>query len=86
MRERQILGLHDEIGPEWLKIITALRDRLMIGSDTWVNNRWDRYADIMALNRRWLSKLPRSVAGKIAYKNAEELFGRTISMDRVGTQ
>ena len=86
LRERQILGFHDEIYPEWLKIIMDFQDRLMIGSDTWVNDQWDRYADIMSLNRRWLSKLPRSVAEKIAYKNAEELFDRKISMDQVGTK
>jgi predicted TIM-barrel fold metal-dependent hydrolase len=86
LRERQILGFHDEIYPEWLKIIVDFQDRLMIGSDTWVNSQWDRYADIMTINRRWLSKLPRSVAEKIAYKNAEALFGRTISMEQVGTK
>ena len=86
LRERQILGFHDEIYPEWLKIIMDFQDRLMIGSDTWVNSQWDRYADIMALNRRWLSKLPRDVAEKIAYKNAEELFGRKVSMEQVGTR
>jgi len=86
LRERQILGFHDEIYPEWLKIIMDFQDRLMIGSDTWINDQWDRYADIMSLNRRWLSKLPRSVAEKIAYKNAEQLFGRKISMDQVGTK
>ncbi len=86
LRERQILGFHDEIYPEWLKIIVDFQDRLMIGSDTWVNGQWDRYADIMSLNRRWLSKLPRSVAEKIAYRNAEELFGRKISMDQVRTR
>ena len=86
LRERQIYGFHDEIYPEWLKIIMDFQDRLMIGSDTWVNGQWDRYADIMKLNRLWLSKLPRSVAEKIAYKNAEKLFGRKVSMDQIGTR
>jgi predicted TIM-barrel fold metal-dependent hydrolase len=57
----------------------------MIGSDTWVNSQWDRYSDIMDINRQWLSLLPREVAEKIAYKNAEKLFGRNVSMDLVGT-
>ena len=86
LRERQIYGFHDEIYPEWLKIIMDFQDRLMIGSDTWINGQWYRYADIMKLNRLWLSKLPRSVAEKVAYKNAEKLFGRKISMDQIGTQ
>ena len=86
LRERQIYGFHEELYQEWEKIILDFQDRLMIGSDTWVNGQWDRYADIMKLNRLWLSRLPRSVAEKIACKNAEKLFGRKISMEQVGTQ
>ncbi|MGI9484706.1 MAG: amidohydrolase family protein [Geminicoccaceae bacterium] len=86
LREREILGVGDDIDPEWRRIILDFQDRLMIGSDTWVNGQWDRYADIMTVNRRWLSKLPRSVAEKIAYENAEKLFDRKISMDQVGTR
>lgn len=85
LREPAILGRGDEIDPAWLQIITEFQDRLMIGSDTWVNGQWDRYSDIIAINRHWLSKLPRSVAEKIAYKNAEKLFDRQITMDQIGT-
>ncbi len=86
LREHDILGFDDDIDPEWRRIILDFQDRLMIGSDTWVNGQWDRYADIMSTNRLWLSKLPRSVAEKIAYENAEKLFDRKISMDQVGTR
>lgn len=86
LRERNILGFDDDLDPAWRRIIMDFQDRLMIGSDTWVNSQWDRYADIMALNRRWLSKLPKSVAEKIASKNAEQLFDRKISIDQVGTR
>lgn len=58
----------------------------MMGSDTWVNGQWDRYSDIMTSNRAWLSKLPRDVAEKIAYRNAEKLFGRKVSMEQIGTR
>ena len=86
LREHDILGFGDDIQPEWRRIILDFQDRLMIGSDTWVNGQWDRYADIMSTNRFWLSKLSRSVAEKIAFKNAEKLFGRKVSMDQVGTR
>lgn len=86
LRERAILGSGDELDPEWKKIIMIFQDRLMVGSDTWVNSQWDRYSDIMVSNRRWLAKLPREVAEKIAYKNAERLFNRDISMKRIGTR
>lgn len=79
-------GPGNKLNPEWEKIIFEFQDRLMIGSDTWVNSQWDRYESIIASNRAWLSKLPRTVAEKIAHKNAERLFGRKISMDQIGTR
>ena len=84
LREHAILGFSDTLDPAWEKVVFDFQDRLMIGSDTWVNSQWDNYEAIMASNRAWLSKLPRSVAEKIAYRNAERLFGRTISNDLIG--
>ena len=78
LRESSILPFSGEIDPEWKKIIFEFQDRLMVGSDTWVNSQWDNYGSIIASNRNWLSRLPREVAEKIAYKNAEKLFDRKI--------
>ena len=74
------------LDPEWKKIVFKFQDRLMVGSDTWVNSQWDSYAEIMSSNRQWLSKLPQEVAEKIAYRNAERLFGRKVSMEQIGTR
>lgn len=85
LRESAILGYGEsELDPEWKQIVFDFQDRLMIGSDTWVDGQWDRYSGIMTSNRAWLSKLPREVAEKIAYRNAEKLFGRKVSMELVG--
>lgn len=84
LREFAIRGSGDDLDPKWKKIIFEFQDRLMIGSDTWVNDQWDNYDAIMASNRAWLSKLPRSVAEKIAYKNAERVFGRDVTMELIG--
>ncbi len=90
LRESAILGFGTgpdaDLDPEWKRVVMDFQDRLMIGSDTWVNGQWDRYADIMTSNRRWLARLPRDVAEKIAYRNAEALFGRKVTMDLVGTK
>ena len=87
LKERSILGYgEEELDPEWKKVVFDFQDRLMIGSDTWVNSQWDRFDDIIVSNRAWLSKLPRDVAEKIAYRNAERYFGVKVSMDQVGTQ
>lgn len=84
-RETDILN-QGKIDPEWAEIVKKHQDRLMIGSDTWVNSQWDQYDAIMDLNRRWLSFFPRDIVEKIAYKNAEILFDRKISKDLFGTR
>ena len=85
-REHDILGGEGGLDPAWRKVILRHSDRLMVGTDTWVNSQWDDYAGLVALNRSWLARLPREVAEKIAYKNAEKLFGRRVSRDLIGTR
>ncbi|MDU8927267.1 amidohydrolase family protein [Alisedimentitalea sp. MJ-SS2] len=84
LREWDILAAPDGLDREWENIIMTFQDRLMVGSDTWVNSQWDDYSGIIASNREWLSYLPRDVAEKLAYRNAERLFGRSITMDLIG--
>ena len=86
LREYSIIGANGNLDPEWKVIAIEFQDQLMIGSDTWVNAQWDNYSAIIGSHRLWLSKLPRSVAEKIAYKNAEKVFGRKISLDQIGTR
>ena len=86
LREYDILGNGENINHEWKQIIMEFQDRLMVGSDTWVNSQWDVYANIISSNRKWLSMLPKHVAEKIAYKNAEVLFNRKVSMALIGTK
>ncbi len=85
-REFDILSGSNGIDPEWRKVIVKHQDRLMIGSDTWVNDQWDNYDQLIDINRRWLSYFPRKIAEKIAFRNAEHLFDRAISGDLLGTR
>jgi predicted TIM-barrel fold metal-dependent hydrolase len=62
--------------PEWRRLFVRYPDRFVIGSDTWMNERWERYAEIIAWYRGWLAQLPDDVAGAIAWANAERLFLR----------
>jgi hypothetical protein len=50
-------------------------DRFMVGSDTWVNQRWSGYDEIMRGYRRWLGDVPPEVAQRVAWRNAAALFG-----------
>ena len=85
-REHDILTSDGTIAPAWRDVIMRHSDRLMVGSDTWVNSQWDDYAELIELNRRWLAKLPRETAERIAYGNAARLFGRKVSRDLLGTR
>jgi hypothetical protein len=60
---------------EWRALFTKFPDRFLLGSDTWINERWATYGDIMASYRAWLSQLPKDAAAKIANGNARRLFG-----------
>lgn len=82
-REAEILR-RDGIDPAWLAVIERHPDRLMIGIDTNSNGIWDYYEEKVALNRAWLSKLPRDIAEHIAYKNAAKLFKRKVSRGLLG--
>jgi hypothetical protein len=64
-----------QLCPQWRALMTEFPDRFMIGSDTWVNQRWQYYGDTMAEYRAWLGDLPPDVARKIAWDNGAKLFG-----------
>lgn len=61
---------------EWKALLLKYPDRFLVGSDTWVDERWARYGALMGEYRGWLAQLPRDVAEKIAFRNAERLFGK----------
>jgi len=61
--------------PEWRALILKYPERFLVGSDTWVNQRWSAYDEIMGGYRRWLGDVPPEVAQRIAWGNAAALFG-----------
>jgi hypothetical protein len=61
--------------PEWRALVQKYPDRFLIGSDTWVNQRWLYYDDLMKGYRAWLGDLPAPLARKIAWENGATLFG-----------
>jgi hypothetical protein len=60
--------------PEWRALFERYPDRFLLGSDTWVPERWASYGEIMAGYRGWLAQLPPAVAKQIAHGNARGLF------------
>jgi len=64
-----------QLCPEWRDLMLKYPDRFMIGSDTWVNQRWLYYDELMQAYRAWLGGLPAAVARRIAWNNGANLFG-----------
>ena len=62
------------LAPAWRELFVAHPDRFLVGSDTWVNERWARYGEIIDYYRGWLAQLPPDVAAMIASGNGERLF------------
>ncbi|WP_327567649.1 amidohydrolase family protein [Bradyrhizobium sp.] len=70
-------GIVDGAGkltPEWRALFERYPDRFLLGSDTWVPERWASYGEIMAGYRAWLAQLPPAAAKQIAHGNARALF------------
>ena len=61
--------------PEWRALMLKYPGRFLIGSDTWVNQRWMYYEDTMKGYRTWLGDLPADVARRVAWENGAGLFG-----------
>jgi hypothetical protein len=69
-----ITGAGGALTPEWRAMFEKYPDRFLLGSDTWISERWASYGEIMAGYRGWLKQLPPTVAKQIAYGNAKRLF------------
>ena len=62
------------LAPGWKALFSRHPTRFVVGSDTWVNPRWESYAQLMSGYRAWLGELPPATAERIAWRNAAELF------------
>jgi hypothetical protein len=69
-----ITGGGGALTPEWRRLFETYPDRFLIGSDTWISERWASYGAIMREYRAWLAQLPPDVAARIAHGNAKRLF------------
>lgn len=61
--------------PEWRQLLLKYPTRFLLGSDTWVNQRWQYYDQTMQGYRTWLADLPPDVARRVAWDNGASLFG-----------
>jgi hypothetical protein len=71
-----------KVTPEWREAFLEFPDRFMVGTDTFVPERWHYVPEHAAWSRAWLADLPAEVAERIAWKNGEALFGAPGSHQR----
>jgi predicted TIM-barrel fold metal-dependent hydrolase len=64
-----------QLSPTWRELVLRFPSRFLIGSDTWINQRWEAYEDLMQGYRTWLGGLPPEAARRIAWDNGAALFG-----------
>jgi hypothetical protein len=64
----------EALSDEFRSLFLKYPQRFLLGSDTWVPERWPEVPAVMQAYRAWLSQLPRDVAENIASRNAERLF------------
>ncbi|SFR39991.1 amidohydrolase family protein [Litoreibacter janthinus] len=62
------------LNPEWRTVFTAHPDRFMVGTDTFAPERWYYVGPHAEYSRSWLSALPKDIARKIAFENAEVML------------
>ena len=63
-----------KVDPEWRKAFLEFPDRFLLGTDTYVPERWAYVPEHAAWARGWLADLPPEVAERIAFRNGEALF------------
>ena len=64
----------DGVSPAWRALFLKYPQRFLLGSDTWVPQRWPEVPAIMDAYRAWLAQLPREIAENIAWRNGARLF------------
>ncbi len=64
-----------KVAAEWRAAFLEFPDRFMVGTDTFVPERWHYVPEHAAWSRGWLADLPPDVAERIAWKNGEAVIG-----------
>ena len=64
-----------KVSPDWRAAFTEFPDRFLLGTDTYVPERWHYIGEHAAWSRAWLADLPQDLAERIAFKNGDALLG-----------
>jgi len=70
------------LAPEWREAFTEFPDRFMVGTDTFVPERWFYVPEHAKWSRGWLAELPADLAEGIAFGNGERVIGGAFARQR----
>jgi hypothetical protein len=62
------------VTPEWRAAFEEFGDRFMVGTDTFTPERWYYIEEHANFSRRWLAGLPKDLAERIGFRNAEAML------------
>ena len=71
---RDVVASDGKLDPLWRTLFLKYPDRFIYGSDTWITPRWQAVVPLAQSARAWLGELPRDIAEKIAFRNAQRIF------------
>ena len=61
--------------PAWRALFLKYPSRFILGTDTWVADRWADVNQIVEFARTWVALLPQEIQDKFAFKNAAHFVG-----------
>jgi len=64
----------DKLADEWKEAFEAFPKRFMVGTDTFAPERWYYVKEHAEYSRGWLSSLPKDLAQRIGYRNAQDML------------
>jgi Amidohydrolase len=68
----------DGVTPEWRAAFDEFGDRFMVGTDTFTPERWYYVGEHATFSRRWLGTLPKDLAERIGFRNAEAMLAKIV--------
>lgn len=70
------------VAPQWRELFLEFPERFMLGTDTYIPERWGKVGSHASWARQWLADLPAPVAERIAYENGEAVLSAAFQRAR----
>ena len=67
-----------KVAPGWRELFIEFPDRFVVSTDTFTPERWHYIVEHANFSRAWLADLPRDLAERIGYRNADALIEAVI--------